>query len=177
MGLKWLSASKSMLAFLMMPPQHPTLKTPQLVGRLERRIRIRVHTRTLQMWILSEQDRLRCLKREIKTHNGPQLKWPKVYPQLYLSQTPHIHHAFHKNSTFTFVQKFTVGQSELANVDKTAQAGFKKLRKLLGYIKSLVLKHGAMRISLVCVDKTLSVYRMPQGESCLPGDALALFIA
>ena len=114
---------------------------------------------------------------EIKTHNSPSMKWQKTYPQLYLSQTPHVHHAFHRNGTFTQVKKFTLGQSELTEVDKNAQEGFKKLRKLLGYIKSLVLKHGAARISLVCVGKTLSVYRIPQGESCLPEDALALFIA
>jgi len=103
------------------------------------------------------------------------MNWQKAYPQLYLSQTPHIHHAYHKRGTFTSVRKFTLGQSELAEVDKNAQAGFKKLRKLLGDIKSLVLKHGVARVSLVCVGKTLSVYRIPQGESCLPEDALAHF--
>ena len=113
---------------------------------------------------------------EIKTHQSARMNWPKAYPQLYLSQTPHIHHAFHKNGMFTSVKKFALGQSELTEVDKNAQVEFKKLRKLLGHIKSLVLKHGAMRISFVCVGKTLSVYRIPQGESCLPGDALALFV-
>ena len=114
---------------------------------------------------------------EIKTGINIRVKWPKVYPQLYLSQTPHIHHAFHKNGTFTSVEKFALGQSELMDVDKSAQVGFKKLRKLLGCIQSLVVKHGAARISLVCVGKTLSVYRIPQGESCLPEDSLALFVA
>ena len=112
---------------------------------------------------------------ELKTHGSPGMNWQKAYPQLYLSQTPHIHHAYHKRGTFTSVRKFTLGQSELAEVDKNAQAGFKKLRKLLGDIKSLVLKHGVARVSLVCVGKTLSVYRIPQGESCLPEDALAHF--
>ena len=114
---------------------------------------------------------------EIKTHGDPHMRWSKAYPQLYLSQTPHIHHAFHKNGTFTLVKKFLLGQNELIDIDKSAQVGFKKLRKLLGYIQSLVLKHGATRISLVCVGRTLSVYRIPQGESCLPEDALALFVA
>ena len=113
---------------------------------------------------------------EIKTHSNPHLKWPKTYPQLYLSQTPHVHHAFHKNGTFTLVKKFSLGQSELEDVHEDAQVGFKKLRKVLGYIRSLVLKHGTTRLSLVCVGKTLSVYRIPEGESCLPEDALALFV-
>ena len=115
---------------------------------------------------------------ELKTHGSPgSMNWQKAYPQLYLSQTPHIHHAYHKQGTFTSVRKFMLGQTELAEVDKNAQAGFKKLRKLLGDIKLLVLKHGPARISLVCVGKTLSVYRIPQGESCLPEDALAHFTA
>ena len=113
---------------------------------------------------------------EIKTHNRPSMKWKEAYPQIYLSQTPHIYHAFHKNGTFTSVTKFMLGQSELVEVDKSAQVGFKELRKLLGYIQLLVLKYGAMRISLICVGKTLSVYRIPQGESCLPEDVLALFV-
>ena len=68
---------------------------------------------------------------EIKTHSGPRMKWPKAYPQLFLSQTPHIHHAFHRSGTFTSIKKFTLGQSELEDVDKNSQVGFKKLRKLL----------------------------------------------
>jgi hypothetical protein len=83
---------------------------------------------------------------------------------------------FTTSGVFTSVVKFALGQNELASVDKRAQMGFKKLRKLLDTIKSLVLKHGAKRISLVCVGKTLSVYRIPKGESCLPEDALALFV-
>jgi len=113
---------------------------------------------------------------EIKTHNTLHIKWGKTYPQLYLSQTPHIYHAFHENGVFTSVKRFALGQGKLVDIDKSAQVGFKKLRKLLGYIKSLVLTHGATRISLVCVGKTLSMYQIPQGESCLPGDALALFV-
>jgi hypothetical protein len=113
---------------------------------------------------------------EIKTGFSPRPKWDRAYSQLYLSHTPHIYHAVHNNGVFTSVMKFALGQNELMDADKRAQMGFKKLRKLLDDIKSLVLKHRAVRISLVCVGKTLSVYRMPQGESCLPEDALALFV-
>jgi len=113
---------------------------------------------------------------EIKTHSGTRLNWPKTYPQLYLSQTPNVHHAFHDGGRFTSIKKFVLGQNELAGVDRAAQAGFKKLRKLLGVIQSLVLKYGATRISLVCVGKTLSIYQIPQGEKCLPEDALAVFV-
>ena len=114
---------------------------------------------------------------EIHTRSNQYKNWPNSYIQLYIGQTPHLYYAFHKKGTFTSVEKFMLGQSELMDVDKTEQVGFKKLRKLLGYIKSLVLKYGAMRLSLVCAGKTLSVYRIPQGESCLPEDALALFVS
>ena len=112
---------------------------------------------------------------EVHDHNNLNMRWPDAYPQLYLTKTPHMYHAFHKNGVFTSVEKFTLGQSELADVDKSEQVGFKKLRKLLGDIRTLVLKHGPMRISLVCEGKKLSAYRIPEGESCLPKDALDLF--
>lgn len=114
---------------------------------------------------------------ELKTHCKMTMKWTRTYPQLFLSQTPHVYHAFHNKGTFTDLKKFTLGQGELVKIGGNYQEGFEKLRKLLGYIKSLVLKHGATRISLVCTGKTLSVYRIPRGESCLPEDALALFVA
>lgn len=69
------------------------------------------------------------------------------------------------------------GEGDLVSVDQSAGEGFKKLRKLLGEIKSLVQRYGATRISLVCKGRELKVYRMPQGHICLPEDALALFIA
>lgn len=63
----------------------------------------------------------------------------------------------------------------LVHEEKRARDGFKKLRKLLGDIKLLVLKHGTMKISLVCKGKKLSVHQRPDSESCLPKDELALF--
>ena len=112
---------------------------------------------------------------EIHDHGDPNVEWPDAYPRLYLTQIPHTYHAFHKNGVFTSVEKFMLGQSELADIDKSEQVGFKKLRKLLDDIKTLVLKYRPMRISLVCVGNRLSVYRIPEGESCLPKDALDLF--
>ena len=114
---------------------------------------------------------------EIHAHNDLNMKWPNAYPQLYLTNTPHMYHAFQKNGVFTSVKKFTLGQSELVDIDKSEQVGFKKLRKLLGDIRTLVLKHGPMRISLVCAGNKLSAYRIPEGVSCLPKDALDLFEA
>ena len=86
-------------------------------------------------------------------------------PKLYLPQTPNIHHAFHKGDRFTSIKSVVLGQNKLARIDRTAQVGFKKLRKLLGAIQSLVLKYGATGISLVYVGRILSIYQIPQGGS------------
>lgn len=112
-----------------------------------------------------------------KTHkiNNPRRK--ETYSQLYLSQTPLVYHAFHESGEFFHVEKSTLGQGDLTETGQKAQEGFKKLRKLLGSIKSLVFKHGEGRVSLVCKGTKLNVYRMPQGGGCLPEDALALFVS
>jgi len=114
---------------------------------------------------------------EIKTHSRSNPKWARTYPQLYLSQTPHIYYASHTKGVFSTVTKYTTGEGYLVSVDQSAREGFKKLRKLLGEIKSLVQRYGATRISLVCEGRELKVYRIPEGQICLPKDALALFVA
>jgi len=115
---------------------------------------------------------------EIKTQSNPgDLKWARTYPQLYLSQTPHIYYAFHTRGVFHTVDKYTTGEGNLIAVDQGAREGFKKLRKLLGAIKSIVQRYGSTRISLICQGRELKVYRIPQGQICLPEDALALFVA
>jgi hypothetical protein len=98
---------------------------------------------------------------EIKTRSKVHVDWPTIYPQLYLSQTPHIHLAFHTRGQFTHFLEYTLDDEELQEIDEKAQEDFKKLRKLLGYIKLLVLNHRTTRLSLVCVGKTLSVHRIP----------------
>jgi len=61
-------------------------------------------------------------------------------------------------------------------IESRAQLGFKKLRKVLGEIQTMVKKAGASgRISLVCKDGVLKVHERSSMESCLPKDTLALF--
>jgi hypothetical protein len=61
-------------------------------------------------------------------------------------------------------------------VESRAQSGFKKLRKALEEIQTIVKEEGASgRISLVCKDGVLKVHERNSKESCLPEYSLALF--
>jgi hypothetical protein len=61
-------------------------------------------------------------------------------------------------------------------IERKAQAGFRKLRKLPGEIQTLVKEKGASgRISIVCQDGVLKVHERISKEICLPEDSLALF--
>lgn len=113
---------------------------------------------------------------EIKTQGNQKRKWVGVYPQLFLSQTEHLYHAFHPDGKFDILEEYKLGKGRLADEDGKAQEGFKKLGKLLGQIKTLVCGRKATRISLVCERRELSVYLNQKGGDCLPADLLALFV-
>ena len=102
--------------------------------------------------------------------------WGDAYPQLYLSQTPHHYLAVHRTGTFFSITKRKIGENDLKVVESKAQPGFRKLRKVLGEIQTMVKEAGASgRISLVCKDGILKVHERNSKESCLPEDLLALF--
>ena len=113
---------------------------------------------------------------ELKTYSRSRKAWSRSYPQLFLSQTPHIYYGAHKCGNFFEIKKFTLGEPHLEPIDQNAQVGFKKLRVALAAIQELVRKYGADgRISLVCERKELGVYQREKTGSCLPKHALALF--
>jgi hypothetical protein len=102
--------------------------------------------------------------------------WGDAYPQLYFSQTPHHHLAVHRSGTFFSIAKRKIGENDLVEIESRAQRGFKKLRKVLGEIQTMVKDGGTGgRISLVCEDGVLKVHKRNSEESCLPEDSLALF--
>jgi len=102
--------------------------------------------------------------------------WNDAYPQLYFSQTPHHYLAVHRSGTFFSIAKRRIGENDLVAIESRAQPGFKKLRKVLGEIQTMVKKGGASgRISLVCKDGVLKVHKRSSEESCLPEGSLALF--
>lgn len=102
--------------------------------------------------------------------------WGDAYPQLYFSQTPHHYLAIHRSGTFFSIAKRTVGKKDLVAIESRQQPGFRRLRKLLGEIQTMVKKGGANgRKSLVCNNGILKVHERNSEESCLPEDSLALF--
>jgi len=113
---------------------------------------------------------------ELKTYSKSRKAWSRSYPQLFLSQTPHIYYGAHKDGNISEIKKFSLGEPHLESIDQNAQVGFKKLKVALTAIQELVRVHGTDgRISLVCKGKELRVYRREKTGSCLPGYALALF--
>ena len=104
--------------------------------------------------------------------------WKEAYPQLFFSQTAHHILAVHQRGCFTEIQKRKLSSNELKAVEKEAQGDLKRLRKVLDTIKEIVISHGRNgRLSLVCVEGELKVYKRTSDESCLPGSAIALFDA
>ena len=114
---------------------------------------------------------------ELKTYSKAAGKtWSSSYPQLFLSQTPHIYYGAHKDGKFSEIKKFTLGEPHLETIDQNAQVGFKKLKVLLMAIQEIVRKYGTGgRISLVYDGKELGVYRRKKSDNCLPKYALDLF--
>ena len=102
--------------------------------------------------------------------------WNDAYPQLYFSQTPHHYLAVHRSGTFFSIAKRKIGERDLVMIESRAQPGFRRLRKILGEIQTMVKKGGTSgRMSLVCKDGVLRVHERNSKESCLPEDSLALF--
>ena len=102
--------------------------------------------------------------------------WGDAYPQLYFSQTPHHYLAVHRSGTFFSIAKRKIGKNDLVAIESKAQIGFRKLRKLLGEIQTMVKEGGTnKRISLICQDGDLKIHVRNSEESFLPEDSLALF--
>lgn len=113
---------------------------------------------------------------ELKTCSKSGKDWGKTYPQLFLSQTPHVYYGNHRGGKFSEIKKFTLGAPHLEPVDRNAQVGFKKLKASLTTIQGVVRRHGMDgRISLVCRGRELGVYQRENSDSFLPKYALALF--
>ena len=72
--------------------------------------------------------------------------------------------------------KRKVGVNDLVAIDSRAQPSFRKLRKILREIQTMVKEGGVSgRISLVCTGGVLEVHERSSKESCLPDGSLALF--
>ena len=108
--------------------------------------------------------------------SAAKFNWSEAYPQLYLSHTPNHYLAVHRTGTFFSIAKRKIGENDLVAVNRKEQPAFRKLRKVLGEIQTMVKERGASgRISLVCKGGVLKVHERNSKESCLPKSSLALF--
>lgn len=113
---------------------------------------------------------------ELVSSSGRNWAWAEKYPQLYLSQTPWLFRASHRNGEFHEVEKVAVESPEVAEVAKKSKARFVRLREALQAIKDIVLEAGSEgRPSFVLEDGELVVYDRESQHSCLTSDAIALF--
>ncbi|TFK48819.1 hypothetical protein OE88DRAFT_509577 [Heliocybe sulcata] len=104
------------------------------------------------------------------------LKWPEVYPQMFLSQTSNRYTAIHEDGRFHTVEKRKLGEPYMRKVEERTQPGLRKLRHVLQVIHDLVLEHGETgRLCLVCEKGELKVYKRTTMESFLPDEFLQRF--
>ncbi len=108
-------------------------------------------------------------------HRRQNFNWKEGYPQLFLSQTNHHFLAIHHRGYFADLEKKKLS-SDFKDIHKEMQPLLKKLRKVLEMIQKIVIEHGtAGRLSLVCSDGKLVVYKRKVQTSCLPDEAMSCF--
>lgn len=104
------------------------------------------------------------------------LNWAEIFPQLYLSQTPHFYTGVHSAGRFFEVREQRLDGLEMVSQREKAETGLRKLGKVLKMIQEIVVKHGkAGRLSLVCEEGTLKVYEWVSVQSCLPAEVMRRF--
>ncbi|EIW52480.1 uncharacterized protein TRAVEDRAFT_61376 [Trametes versicolor FP-101664 SS1] len=107
-----------------------------------------------------------------------QFDWAEQYPQLLLSYTPHLFLGVHNRGTFDRVKKHALGSAELRPVETgpKIQRAFRQLVAILRTIQDLVKAQGQRgRLTLLCQDGLLKVYKRTSNAGCLPEDELVRF--
>ncbi len=113
---------------------------------------------------------------ELKTTSDGKAKWAETYPQLFLSQTPHLFLATHTKGTFTEVAQEELGSTKMVGMGVGFQSRFWRLKVALEAIQELAVLHGKdARLSLLCHKGELKVYSRKDPRSCLPDDVLQRF--
>lgn len=123
---------------------------------------------------------------EIKTKKShAQIKWNDVYPQLYLSGTPHLMVGYHLSGRFTAVKRYDADgpEEKMVGVREKTQEAVNKLAVVLRLIRDAVLDlteddaggdRSERLLSLVCQKKKLKLYERTDGSK-LPKELVAHF--
>ncbi|CAA7261561.1 unnamed protein product [Cyclocybe aegerita] len=104
------------------------------------------------------------------------LNWRDRYSQLLFSETASHFLALHERGNYQRLEKRSITAPEFKNAEEDAQKDIQKLVKVLELIRNLVIEEGKEgRLSVVCMDKVLSIHKRQGRESCLPDSMMALF--
>ncbi|KAL7279602.1 hypothetical protein ACG7TL_006008 [Trametes sanguinea] len=90
-----------------------------------------------------------------------QRKWYEIYPQLFLSQTPHFYLAVHDRGTFLQIAKHGPASPRLSPYEnhERMQQSMRQLIHLLETVQEMVKQHGKQGVlSLVCRDGKLRAH-------------------
>lgn len=115
---------------------------------------------------------------ELKTRtvSNTNQKWMERYPQLFLSQTPHLYFAVHSKGNFKKLEANNLEDPDVKAVGMKLQEGLRRLLSTLAMIQELVIASGKQgRYSLLSEGGKLKVYKRSTQDSCLPEDVLARF--
>ncbi|KAH9831407.1 uncharacterized protein C8Q71DRAFT_782416 [Rhodofomes roseus] len=84
---------------------------------------------------------------EIKT--GKKIRWKETYPQLFLSQTPHLFAASHEQGQFHQIRRLTTNDPEMRELAAGFQGDFSRLRNALVLSRDALRRHKqSARLSL-----------------------------
>lgn len=104
--------------------------------------------------------------------------WAEQYPQLLLTNIPHLFLAVHERGVFQRIKKHELGTTEFRRVenDSKIQKGFRQLVAALRTIQSLVKEHGARgRLSLVCREGRLEMFERTSDQGTIGDSDLERF--
>ncbi|KIY52482.1 hypothetical protein FISHEDRAFT_69901 [Fistulina hepatica ATCC 64428] len=116
--------------------------------------------------------------RSEKSINLNQFDWKETYPQLFLSQTPHHYLGIHRFGTFVRIVHRNIRSPDQALQDAARQLkpNFSKLHAVLNKIAQLVVDNGSDgRLSLVCHEGQLKVFKRTRADGLLPREVLKMF--
>jgi hypothetical protein len=108
-------------------------------------------------------------------HRRQDFNWKEGYPQLFLSQTNHHFLAVHFRGYFTSLEKKKLS-SDFEDIHEEMRPVLKQLRKVLEIIQNIVVENDdSGRLSLVCSDGQLTVYKRKGQTNCLPEEGMSCF--
>lgn len=104
---------------------------------------------------------------EIKTRiREGEMSWSEIYPQLFLSQTPHLYVARHQQGLFTgtSVTKYDMTSPQLEKAAKAAEKPMARMFALLEAIVAAIRQEGEdVGMALTYDGKKLALYRRKPG--------------